>query len=158
MTTIQNAEKLKRKRAELEFCFQDFKAIKHIPSLSHNEHMNHVKKLKPVADKPTKCSCKVMLGKKQQDAAMLAEKDGLALACLEQERKMEAENEQLPAQFHVVPQVFVSDWQAVAANEQDTDLSDVTISDSEMEYALCSVRPFRARGGWMAWGCCSKQS
>jgi hypothetical protein len=51
MTTIQDAEKLKRKIAELESCFQDFEDIKRIPPLSYDERMNSLKKLKTMADR-----------------------------------------------------------------------------------------------------------
>ncbi len=42
-----------------------------------------------------------MLGEAQQDASTLAEKEALAVACMERALKMEAEWAQLPVQFHV---------------------------------------------------------
>lgn len=50
MTTIQDAENLKRKIAELESCFQDFEDLKHIPPMSHDDRMDCLKKLKTMTE------------------------------------------------------------------------------------------------------------
>lgn len=51
MSTIQDADNLKRKLAELESCFQDFPDIKRIPPMSHDESMDCLSKLKTMAHK-----------------------------------------------------------------------------------------------------------